>query len=72
MRGMDLKSIFNAISFERHCNHGKNMTYHEYMTAAMHNRLGHLPLVDLAASSLIFVSFCLTCSELMSRRNESS
>jgi hypothetical protein len=38
MRGMDLKTIFNAISFERQCGHGKNMTYHEYMTAAMHNR----------------------------------
>eukprot|EP00597_Dinobryon_sp_UTEXLB2267_P002858 CAMPEP_0170076906 /NCGR_PEP_ID=MMETSP0019_2-20121128/13831_1 /TAXON_ID=98059 /ORGANISM="Dinobryon sp., Strain UTEXLB2267" /LENGTH=706 /DNA_ID=CAMNT_0010288919 /DNA_START=132 /DNA_END=2249 /DNA_ORIENTATION=+ len=39
MRGMDLKTIFNAISFERQCGHGKNMTYHEYMTAAMHNRV---------------------------------
>jgi hypothetical protein len=48
MRGMDLKSIFNAISFERQCGHGKNMTYHEYMTAAMHNRS------DEGTSKLLF------------------
>ena len=49
MRGMDLKSIFNAISFERQCGHGKNMTYHEYMTAAMHNRS------DEGTSKLLFL-----------------
>lgn len=36
---VDLKSIFQSICVERSCGRGKDMTYHEYIAAAMHNRV---------------------------------
>lgn len=36
---MDLNSVFKTVSMEARYGRGNDLTYHEYIAAAMHNRV---------------------------------